>query len=405
MAIIQPDAALQRIRQQMLSRKGGGNKDPNEYRFPNVKGNDMFAIPMIVLPPTVSMGDLWFYLNGAHFINNKRHECPRIHDNQDCALCQFGFDLMEGVQGKDERSNIARMYLAKARWAINVYFPPVKQVPEELRDKVMWCNLPKALYDKCEACIMRDDTGDESDPQACGIFYDVQNCYVLKVVVEARGDYNDYKSSGFLPTSRRPLAPSAEKIQEILSRRHDLPAKFSARDSEALMEIVRDLTQKGAGAPDGGADSGFNMDVAQSQDEAGRASAPTKQAQGQVKGAATATLKSVLPAKGAPMAKPMQPAKPVAVSKTAQTAVAQTVKSVMTRGGAGGLGAAKAKATPAMDELEDLDATANNVAVPDAAGVGGGDAGEEAQDPADASVPFDQAEVEKLLGEIKGAEG
>ena len=254
MAIIPPDEDIQRIRQKMMERKSGAARDAHEYRFPKAPAGEVISVYGRILPPTEAMGDLWFYVNGHHYIDNKHYECPRIHDRTDCPLCQFGFELMEGMD-KQQKSTIAKQYLARTYYAVNVYFPNVAAVPEDLRGKVMWCNIPSTLYAKCENCIMADNEGDPSDPQPFGLFYSVSSGYVMKVIIKEKGGYNNYEESKFLVNTKGPLTKNEAQIAEILAKRHDLPTKFAARDLEALQAVVDRLAKKGGGGePDAGFD-------------------------------------------------------------------------------------------------------------------------------------------------------
>ena len=249
---IPPDEDIQKVRQRMLDRKGG-SRDPNEYRFPKARGSEKHIARFRTLQPTESMKGLWYYVNGSHYVNNKRLECPRIHDNEECPLCSLGFQLMED-QSKEKRSAIAKAYISRKYYAINAYFPPFTDTPEDLRGKIFWINLSQTLYDKCEECIMRDSAGDDSDPQAFGNFYSPKSGYVLQVIVKSKNDYNSYEESKFLVSTKGPLHKDESKIVEILGKRYDVPSKFQPRDMDALQAEVDKLLNKG---PKGG---GFDAD-------------------------------------------------------------------------------------------------------------------------------------------------
>ena len=245
--IVQPDDDIKRIRQKMLEKKGGGSKDPNEYRFPKAKLGEELINYIRVLPPTPSMGDLWFYQNASHYIENKRIECPRIHDSIECPLCKFGFELMKDLD-KKQRSEVARLYLPRTYCAVNIYFPSIAQVQEDLRGKVFWCNFPSTIYNICETCIMRDDAGDDTDPQPFGLFYSINSGYIMKVIVRnsgthTQGDFNDYKTSKFLVSGKGPISKNPAIIEQVLAARHDLPTKFAARDLNAIQAIVNRISK------------------------------------------------------------------------------------------------------------------------------------------------------------------
>jgi hypothetical protein len=306
MSIIPPDEDIQKIRKRMLEKKGSGAKDPNEFRFPKVSANEKVTIRFRIMPPTESMSGLWFYVNGAHFINSKKLECPRIHENEECPLCALGFDLMQDMD-KAKRSEIARNYLSRKYYAVNLYFPPYKDTPEDLRGKVMWCNLSQTLYDKCEECIMADGPGDGDDPHAFGNFFSIKEGYVFQVTIKPKGTgkqtYNDYGESKFLVATKGPLNKDPAKIKEILDKRHDVATKFAKRDIKLLdTEVARILKRDGGG----GDEAGFTETVS--------ASSKTEEAPVEVEEPPATSAKPALakpaPAKPAPAAAKPVPAKP-----------------------------------------------------------------------------------------------
>jgi hypothetical protein len=251
------NAALEEVRRKMREKKGGRARDPMQYIPPQVKENETFKLKFYVLPPLqvddqCASGqasrtmDLWYVMAGTHWINQKPYECPRIHDGKECAFCQLGFDLLKDTDDEDTRKNIIKTYFPKQSWAVNIYFPPFESTPVELRGKVMWYALQKTVYDIMESTIMRDASNDEQDPQAYGLFYDPNDAYTFQLEVKHQGDYNDYKSSKFLPASKGPMIkkgnePDDTKIAEILNQRHDLFTKFAPRDAAKLAERAREV--------------------------------------------------------------------------------------------------------------------------------------------------------------------
>lgn len=230
---------LEAIRNKMKKKKGG-LRDPNEWRADKAKDTTL-KWKFFILPPVDSM-DLWYYEHGAHFIDNKVIECPRIHDDDNCPLCQYGFDLMKETNDKAERSTIARNYLASSRYAVNIYFPSIKDISSDLRGKVMWFSMPQSVYQMCEEVIMKDPPGDdEVDPDPYGVFFDPNNAIPFLLQAKKKGDYNSYESSRFI-NKKTPIAKSKDKIEEILDMRHDIPSLFSERDVDKLQEIVDKLT-------------------------------------------------------------------------------------------------------------------------------------------------------------------
>jgi len=253
------NAALEEVRKRMREKKGGRARDPMQFSPPQVKAGEELRLKFYVLPP-VSAGDqtaagkasrsmdLWYMVAGTHWINNKPYECPRIHDGNDCAFCQLGFDLLKGTDDDDERKNIVKTYFPKQSWVVNIYFPPFESTPQDLRGKVMWYAMPKTVYDIMESTIMRDASKDELDPQAYGLFYDPNDAYVFQLDIKHQGGYNEYKSSKFLPATRGAMVKRKgtnelddAAMSQVLDLRHDLFTKFAARDPEALAKRAHEV--------------------------------------------------------------------------------------------------------------------------------------------------------------------
>lgn len=327
MTVIRENEDIARIRKLMQDKKGGGQKDPNEFRFPKAKENETLTYYIKFLPPVPSMGDLWFYMNGSHFLDMKRLECPRIHEQgAECPLCQLGFQLMDGMD-KEQKSKIAKTYLARSYYGVNIYFPQSTNVQEDLRGKVFWANIPKTLYDKCEECILRDDGGSDDDPAPFGLFYSEKAGYVMKVVIKSKGGYNNYEESKFLVTTKGPLSKDEAKIKEILSRRHDVPTKFAARDLAALQAKVDNILKKSPTTA--GDDAGFHEDHTEEKPAAAKPAPAAKPAAAKPAPAAAKPAPAAKPAaaKPAPPAEefqdevteeaPTKPAKPATAAKAA----------------------------------------------------------------------------------------
>ena len=263
-------ALLKKVREKMQTKKGGRARDPFEYRPPVLQrgAKEEPKFRFAILPGLRTgeqcvtgtaegdMGDLWFYTAGTHWINNRPHECPRIHDQDQCPFCDTGFDLMNQTDDKEQRSKIARAYLPRSFYAVNIYFPPFASTPEEFRDKVFWYQAPKTVYDKLDACIMRDPPRPEEErfqKQAFGLFYLPEDCYIFQLEVKEKGGFNNYETSMFLPDTKGCLAslegggPDKQKIEQILAMRHDIPKKFAHRDIEGLQKEVDKLLNKASG--------------------------------------------------------------------------------------------------------------------------------------------------------------
>lgn len=235
-------------------------KDPDEFRVPKVAGGEKLVYYFRVLPE-LEKGDkcvggtcdvaseLWFYANGAHWLNKQKHECPRMHDGNECEMCKLGWDLLEDEKDEDVRKKVIRQYMPRSGYAMNIYFLNIKNNPENLRGKVMWYNAPITVWKPMDACIANEDAGSEVDPHATGIFYHpYEGGYTFKLTATKKGDWNNYESEcGFLAKSFGPLVsdengkPNNEAIQAILDKRHVLQNKFPARNADKIAEIVKKI--------------------------------------------------------------------------------------------------------------------------------------------------------------------
>lgn len=285
---------LDKMRNKLKEREKGKRVDANEFIPPKAKpGAPKLVYRFFVLGP-VSAGDpvlngvasqdmaLYYVPNGAHWISNKPHACPRIHDENECEICQLGFDLMsdcpKGEAGKKARSAIAKNLLPQERYAINIYFPNINENPEELRGRVMWYNAPKTVIHIMDECINRDNAGDPQDPKAFGVFFDENAAYLFQLEVGEKSTYNNYETSKFLAIggpqpivrakdSTGKIVAHTKKIQEILNMRHDLFTKFDARDPAKISSLAIQLANKdplAAGEDNSGfSDTGETVETSQ----------------------------------------------------------------------------------------------------------------------------------------------
>jgi hypothetical protein len=266
---------LNKIREKVRKKKGERSRDPDEWRPPKLDQGTELKAKAYVLPPlehgeTCSSGKaihgmdgVYFIQVGDHWINNKKYPCPRVYDNEQCPVCTLGFELLKDTVGKDARSELAKAWLPQTRFCVNLYFPNVSSNSEDVRGQVKFYSMPATMFDKTDACLNRDDAGDDADdPQAWGEFYDEADAYPFLVHITKNGQYNDYKSCKFLVNARGPIAKSESEIEAILAMRHDLVAKFPARDSDnfkALEKIV-DGVLAAADDDDDGDGDGFDAD-------------------------------------------------------------------------------------------------------------------------------------------------
>ena len=231
---------LERVRA-MMKKKRGGSRDPNEWRPDKAEEGKTLKWKFFVLPPIEAMNGLWFYRHGAHFIENTRIECPRLHDEMQCPLCNYAFEVMRDIKDKDKRKEIRKALLPMGRYAINIYFPAFESTPVELRGKVYWFSLPETVYNICDEVIMRDGPGDDpQDPEPYGMFYDPAAAHLMILQARKQGDYNTYESSSFVK-DKRPITQKEGMVEKILEMRHDVPSKFDARDMDVLQRIVNNL--------------------------------------------------------------------------------------------------------------------------------------------------------------------
>jgi hypothetical protein len=261
------EVMLAKLRKKMAER--GNSRDPDQFIPPKAKDKETLELYFWILPPlekgeTCKVGtqmgvapesaDLWYYPNGTHAIFEQRLECPRLH-GEECPLCQFGFDLMGESTDAKYRSSIAKKYLPRSGFGANIYFPNIDKNPENLRGKVKWFNMPKTVCDIMEATLQTENEGDKEDPKACGIFYHpYEGGYTFKLRITKSGDWNEYKSSGFLPNTKGPLlrnkdgSPNTEAIQKVLDQRIWLPSKVAIPSTEKLQSTVDKVMAKQAGA-------------------------------------------------------------------------------------------------------------------------------------------------------------
>ena len=250
--------ALEEVRKRMAAKKGGRVRDPFQFNAPQAKPGEELKYKFYVLPglnegETCANGvasrnmELWYNPVGTHWINQRPYECPRAHDGVDCPFCQLGFDLLKDTDDDETRRSIIKTYLARNSFAVNIYFPPFESTPPDLRGKVMWYSMPKTIFDVMEATIMKNTAGDDTDPQAYGLFYDPMDAYVFQLDIRKQGEFNDYKQSKFLPSTKGAMIKNKDgeaveaAIAKVLAMRHDLFTKFAARDAALLRQRADEI--------------------------------------------------------------------------------------------------------------------------------------------------------------------
>lgn len=280
---------IEKIRQQ-VKQKIKKIRDPSEFRVPKVEEGKTLKFRFFVLPPlsqgdtcnegksTCEVGAELFYIpSGAHYIDNKRIGCPRVINDEECQICQYGFDLMQEVdnstkQGKDRRSAISKQIMPAQYYLVNLYFPSTDVNPEEVRGRVLWWNAPKTVVDKWLDCLYRDDDGgDPSEPLPYGVFFDENAASMFQLEVCKDGQMNSYKTSKFLTTIKpRPICAEKDgkaitkRIADVLSKRHNLYEKLPTINYEEIAKVAAALSGRAA---NNAASSGFDHDEEGVQDQ------------------------------------------------------------------------------------------------------------------------------------------
>lgn len=257
---------IDEIRKKLKETTGKG-QDPDMFRPKPVNDDLTHKYYFYILPPyekdaTLKSGkatrgiDQFFVTHGTHWINNRPFECPYVNSKEECPFCKQGQKLLKGKTDKEEKATIYRTWLPNVSYMVNIYFPKIKQNPEELQDRVMFYNAPKTIIDIWQACLMADDPNIEIDPQAYGIFFDEENAFLFELAANKNGKNNGYTKSKFLSNGGkpRPIADSADAIQEILAKRHDLYSKIPSADAKTLAKMVDDIMHGDT------ANSGFDSD-------------------------------------------------------------------------------------------------------------------------------------------------
>jgi hypothetical protein len=261
------------IRKKIADKKSSGAPE-SEFRVPRLAKDEVREYYFYILGPfqkgdaiaggaaPEGMKEAEFSVeHGFHFLGKKRRGCPRINLGEECPSCDKGFDLLDGLpksdENKDARSSVIKEFLSRSSWAVNIYFPPLKKNPEELRGKVKYYDANKTVNDIWMECLFRDDCGDEEDPEAFGIFYDEYDANLFKLKVTC-SHQNDYKQSKFLAKSK-PIAvikdsdnePDEDKIQDILAKRHNLLEIPAEVDLPYLNDYIAKLFDEGDASDDG----------------------------------------------------------------------------------------------------------------------------------------------------------
>ena len=270
-----------KIRQQLKKSMAGKFNDPDEFKPRKAESErEPIKYRFFVLPP-LQAGDVlktgqvqksmeqFFIAHANHWISDKPHPCPRVWDNAECPICNFGFELLKDQKDEETRRKIIKTWMPTTYYMVNIFFTNSKVNPEDLRGRVMFYNAPKTCFDHWTAALMRDDSGDEEEPQAHGVFFDENAAFLYQLEVLKQGKQNSYKTSRFIVPSdkKQPLArpmivdaegqPVVDSIKKLLRLRHNLWAKIEAPDPAKIQKVFLMMT---AGDDETPGDAGFDED-------------------------------------------------------------------------------------------------------------------------------------------------
>ncbi len=274
---------LNAIRQNIRKAVSGKFSDPDEFK-PEKSNSTTEAIKyrFYVLPPLLK-GDVlktgtvngsmdnFFMRHGNHWINGKPNPCPRIYDGSECAICNYGFDLLKECKEKkfseERKKQILDSWMPSPYYMVNIFFTNWKGNPEELRGKVKYYNAPKTCIDKWTLTLLRDDAGDVEDPEAFGVFYDEEAAFCFELVVLKEGRTNGYKTSSFLKNNGIPSpmianpdgSPNRKALDLLLKSRIDLFSKVEVPDSSKIARLA-DMMINGDDAAEDKPSGGFDSD-------------------------------------------------------------------------------------------------------------------------------------------------
>jgi hypothetical protein len=262
---------IESIRKKLQESTKGKSIDPDEFR-PKKAESDTQAVKyrFFILPPfqtgdkikggKASRGmDQFFIHHGAHWIQQRPHACTRLFHEEECPICQFGFDLLKETKDEEKRKLIVRDWMPNSSYLVNIHFPSwVKTNPEELRGRTMFYNAPKTCFDLWVACAMRDESSEE-DPEAYGAFFDEAAGFLFELNVIKKGKNNSYAASKFLANSGNPQPMVRDdNFKALLESRINLFEKMLKPDSIALKRIAQNLINGDSASLE--ESSGFDVD-------------------------------------------------------------------------------------------------------------------------------------------------
>lgn len=248
------------IRKNLQKAVSGKRIDPDEFRVPKVTDKSLkyrfFVLPPILAGDKTKDGtaktsmDNFFVTHGEHWINNKPYACPRVINNEECELCSTGFELLKRAKADNKPKQVSeairKQWMPSTSYYINVLFTHFKHNPDELKGQVKYYKAPKTVLDIFVAALSRDDSGDDEDPQAYGIFFDENKAFAFELEAVKDGSYNGYKSSKFIANNgiAVPIVrlesgePDKAAIKKALENRIDIITKLDKPDQGKISRLA-----------------------------------------------------------------------------------------------------------------------------------------------------------------------
>lgn len=274
---------VEAIRKRLKQSMGGKFNDPDQFRPDNAKSaTEPLKYRFFILPPLMKGDklksgiveqtmDQFFIAHADHWIHNKPTPCPRVWDNSDCPICSEGFDLLKDETDEDTRRAIVKQWMPTTYYMVNIYFTKWEGNPEDLRGRVKFYNAPKTCFDIWIAALLRDDKGDEDEPQAHGVFFDENAAFLFQLESLKQGKNNSYKTSKFITTDGIPIPmigkkgqPNESNIAKLLTLRHNLWDKIEVPTEEKIQRAFRIMSD---GDDDDDDDGGFDDDETVGDDD------------------------------------------------------------------------------------------------------------------------------------------
>jgi len=269
---------VEAIRKRLKQSMGGKFNDPDAFRPKTAEStSEPIKYRFFVLPPLMEGDELktgtvakamdqFFICHADHWFNNRPTPCPRMWDNSDCPICQFGFDLLRDEKDDDKRTSIIKTWMPTTYYLVNIYFTKWDGNPEELRGKVKTYNAPKTLFDQWSAVLLRDGKGDPEEPQAHGVFFDENAAFLFQLEVLRHGRANSYKTSKFITADGEPIPmvgkrgePNEKGIAALLKLRHNLWTKVEVPDADKVKKLYNMMADGDDASPSAEA-GGFDDD-------------------------------------------------------------------------------------------------------------------------------------------------